>query len=187
MTLDETVRMETAPENAGVGLAYVVGEARDFERVLACDILLDALMGGNESPSSALFSMPVLAVTPRPIFLLDSQAQPVVMFQLRNANDGAARLFMELVESEVRRLVRDGIPRDVLEASLAQMSFDLRERDRGMADGVPLAMNALAGWLYDEEITDILALRRRACPYARRSRGALFRRRARSARMQEQP
>ncbi|MFR4804482.1 MAG: hypothetical protein ACLT98_14895, partial [Eggerthellaceae bacterium] len=29
----------------------------------------------------------------------------------------------------------------------------LRERDRGMADGVPLAMNALAGWLYDEDMS----------------------------------
>ncbi|MFR3274051.1 MAG: peptidase M16, partial [Slackia sp.] len=80
------------------------------------------------------------------------QAQPVAMFQLRNANDGSAQPFMDLVESEVRRLARDGIPRDVLEASLAQMSFDLRERDRGMADGVPLAMNALAGWLYDDDM-----------------------------------
>lgn len=151
VALDETVRMETAPENAGVGLAYVVGEARDFERVLACDILLDALMGGNESPIKRAVLDAGLGGDAT-AYLLDSQAQPVAMFQLRNANDGAARPFMELVESEVRRLVRDGIPRDVLEASLAQMSFDLRERDRGMADGVPLAMNALAGWLYDEDM-----------------------------------
>ena len=151
VALDETVRMETASENAGVGLAYVVGEARDFERVLACDILLDALMGGNESPIKRAILDAGLGGDAT-AYLLDSQAQPVAMFQLRNANDGAARPFMELVESEVRRLVRDGIPRDVLEASLAQMSFDLRERDRGMADGVPLAMNALAGWLYDEDM-----------------------------------
>ena len=151
VALDETVRMETAPENAGVGLAYVVGQARDFERVLACDILLDALMGGNESPIKRAILDAGLGGDAT-AYLLDSQAQPVAMFQLRNANDGSAQPFMDLVESEVRRLVRDGIPRDVLEASLAQMSFDLRERDRGMADGVPLAMNALAGWLYDEDM-----------------------------------
>lgn len=151
VALDETVRMETAPENAGVGLAYVVGQARDFERVLACDILLDALMGGNESPIKRAILDAGLGGDAT-AYLLDSQVQPVAMFQLRNANDGSAQPFMELVESEVRRLVRDGIPRDVLEASLAQMSFDLRERDRGMADGVPLAMNALAGWLYDDDM-----------------------------------
>ena len=151
VALDETVRMETAPENAGAGLAYVVGQARDFERVLACDILLDALMGGNESPIKRAILDAGLGGDAT-AYLLDSQVQPVAMFQLRNANDGSAQPFMDLVESEVRRLVRDGIPRDVLEASLAQMSFDLRERDRGMADGVPLAMNALAGWLYDDDM-----------------------------------
>lgn len=148
---DVVVRMDTAPENACVGLGYVIGEARDFERVLACDVLLDALMGGNESPMKrtlldAGFGGDATA------YLMDSQAQPVAMFQLKNAEPGAARAFMETVEREAARLVRDGIPRDVLEASLAQMAFDLRERDRGMADGVPLAMNALAGWLYGDDM-----------------------------------
>ena len=59
---------------------------------------------------------------------------------------------MEIVEGEAARLVADGIPRDLLEASLAQLSFELRERDRGMADGVVLAMNALSGWLYDDAL-----------------------------------
>ncbi len=146
---DVTASMDTAPENACVGLGYVVGDARDFERVLACDVLLDALMGGNESPMKRAlldegFGGDVTA------YLMDSQAQPVAMFQLKNAEPGVAAAFMEAVEREAAHLVRDGIPRDVLEASLAQMAFDLRERDRGMADGVPLAMNALAGWLYDD-------------------------------------
>ena len=143
------VSMDTAPENACVGLGYVVGQACDFERVLACDVLMDALMGGNESPMKRALLDEGLGgdVT---AYLIDSQAQPVALFQLKNAEEGKAQAFMEAVEREAARLVRDGIPRDVLEASLAQMAFDLRERDRGMADGVPLAMNALAGWLYDD-------------------------------------
>lgn len=148
---DVTVRMDTAPENACVGLGYVVGEARDFERVLACDVLLDALMGGNESPMKRALLEKDLGgdVT---AYLIDSQAWPVALFQLKNAKEGQAAAFMDAVEREAARLVRDGIPRDVLEASLAQMAFDLRERDRGMADGVPLAMNALAGWLYGDDM-----------------------------------
>ena len=146
---DVTVSMDTASENACVGLGYVVGQACDFERVLACDVLMDALMGGNESPMKRALLDEGLGgdVT---AYLIDSQAQPVALFQLKNAEEGKAQAFMEAVEREAARLVRDGIPRDVLEASLAQMAFDLRERDRGMADGVPLAMNALAGWLYDD-------------------------------------
>lgn len=150
---DAVVPMNTMPENATVGMGYVVGTAHDFERVLACDVLLDALMGGNESPMKRALLDEGLggdAVA----YLIDSQLQPVALFQLKGTNleayPDAAQRFRAAVEQQAQRLVREGIPRDVLEASLAQLSFDLRERDRGMADGVPLAMNALAGWLYDD-------------------------------------
>ena len=151
VTLDTQISMDTAPENATVGAGYVIGQARDFERVLATDVLIDALMGGNESPMKrAILDADLGGDTSA--YLLDSQAQPVAMFQLKGAKPAAAHAFMELIESEAQRLVEGGIPRDILEASLSQMAFDLRERDRGMADGVPLAMNALAGWLYGDDM-----------------------------------
>ena len=43
VSLDAVVPMATAPENACVGLGYAIGDARDFERVLAADVLMDAL------------------------------------------------------------------------------------------------------------------------------------------------
>lgn len=146
---DATVEMDTAPENACVGLAYAVGGAHDFERVLAADVLVDALMGGNESPiKRAVLDAGIGGDCTA--YLMDSQAQPAIMFLLRGAHPGAADAFRSIVEDQAAALVRDGIPKDLLGASLAQMSFDLRERDRGIADGVALAMNALAGWLYDD-------------------------------------
>lgn len=151
VALDVEVPMDTAPENATVGVGYVIGAARDFERVLAADVLMDALMGGNESPIKRAVLDAGLGGDAC-AYLLDSQAQPVAMFQLKGAKPGVAHAFMDLIESEARRLAEEGIPRDLLEASLSQMAFDLRERDRGMADGVPLAMNALAGWLYGDDM-----------------------------------
>ncbi len=151
ISLDGEISMDTSPENACVGLGYAIGEARDFERVLAVDVLMDALMGGNESPiKRAVLDAGIGGDATA--FLMDSQAMPVALFELRGAKPGAKRRFMDIVETEAARLVRDGIPRDVLEASLAQLSFELRERDRGMADGVVLAMNALSGWLYGDDM-----------------------------------
>lgn len=156
ISLDNVVKMTTSPENACVGLAYVVGDAHDFERVLACDILMDALMGGNESPIKRAILDAELGGDATG-YLLDGQAQPGCMFVLRNAKPGVAERLMEVVERETKRLVEEGIPRDMLQASLAQMAFSLRERDRGMADGVALAMNALSGWLYsDDDVTTYL-------------------------------
>lgn len=144
------VPMNTTPDNACVGLGYVIGMASDYERVLAVDVLLDALMGGNESPiKRALLDADLGGDATA--FLIDSQLQPVALFQLKNAKPGAAQRFREIVEEQVRALVTDGIPRDLLEASLAQLAFMLRERDRGIADGVALAMSSMSGWLYDEQ------------------------------------
>lgn len=146
---DVQVSLDTAPENAMVALGYVVGPASDVERVMAADILVDALMGGNESPLKRAVLEAGLGGDCMG-YLLDSQASPVVMFVLKNAQPGAAQKFRSLVEDEARKLAEGGIPRDVLEASLAQAAFSLREQNRGIADGVALAMSVLAGWLYDE-------------------------------------
>ena len=44
------VEMATTPDNASVCLAYVVATSNQRERVLAVDVLLDALCGSNEAP-----------------------------------------------------------------------------------------------------------------------------------------
>ena len=146
----EVEYMDTAPENACVGLAYVVGDANDFERTLAVDVLLDALAGGNESPIKRAVLDAGLGGD-FAAYMMDAQARPAVLFTLRNAKEGVADKLRQVVESEVKQLVSEGIPRDILEASLSQLSFALRERDRGIADGVYLSMSALSGWLYSED------------------------------------
>ncbi|WP_282742117.1 insulinase family protein [Olsenella uli] len=144
------VEMATAPENASVGLAYVVGLATDRERVLATDVLLDAICGSNESPLKravldAGLGDDLIAS------LIDGELQPQAMFQLKGARPGVAARFQRLVEDVCGRLVADGIDRTRLSASLAQAEFNLREGDWGSCgDGVALSMQVLSSWLYDD-------------------------------------
>ena len=144
------VTMATATENASVGLAYVIGTAADRERVLATDVLLDALAGSNEAP----LKRAVLDADLGDDFtatLVDGELQPQVLFQLKGAKPGVARRFRQLVEDTCARLAADGIDRTKLEASLAQGEFNLREGDWGSyADGVALSMQAMSSWLYDD-------------------------------------
>ena len=44
------VTMATTADNAAVGIGYVLGTAAERERVLAADVLIDALAGSNEAP-----------------------------------------------------------------------------------------------------------------------------------------
>ena len=144
------VRMATAPGNSEVGLSYVIGTAADRTRVLAADVLLDALCGSNEAPLKRRVLDAGLA-DDFSASLIDGVLQPQVMFCLRGLREGAGARFRELVESTCAELAEAGIPRDKLEASLAQAEFNLREGDwGGYPDGVALAMQAMSSWLYDD-------------------------------------
>ena len=120
ISFDNVVEMATSPENACVGIGYVLGESRDFERVLATEVLLDALMSGNESPLKRAILDAQLGGDCT-AHLIDAQEQPVVLLELKNAKPGVAQQFRELVEGEVRKLVEQGIPRDVLETRHAAL------------------------------------------------------------------
>ena len=145
------VTMATAPSNASIGLSYVLGTAADRTRVLAVDVLLDALCGSNEAPLKRRVLDAGLA-DDFSAMLADGVLQPQALFFLRGLREGAGERFRALVESACAELAEGGIPRDKLEAALAQAEFNLREGDwGGYPDGIALSMLAMSSWLYDDE------------------------------------
>ncbi|MBR3160347.1 MAG: insulinase family protein [Atopobiaceae bacterium] len=144
------VEMATAPENAAVALAYVVGDASQRERLLATDVLLDAIAGSNESPLKRAVLEEGLGDDFVPI-LADGELQPRLVLMLKGAKEGVAERFRALVEDTCARLSTEGIGHDRLAASLAQAEFHLREQDFGSYPaGIALSMQAMASWLYDD-------------------------------------
>lgn len=145
----ERVEMATTPDNALVGMAYVIGDAADRKRLVAADVLIDALMGTNEAPVKKAILAAGLggnAVS----YTSGDLLQPHTLIILQNAKPEVARELRRVIEDECLRLVKEGIPRERLAAILANEEFDLRQRDYGYADGVALACDALGTWLYDD-------------------------------------
>ena len=143
------VTMATTPENAQVGMAYILGDALDRKRIIAADILFEALLGSNEAPVkkailTAGLGGDVLSYTSAACL------QPYELIILQNAKPEVAREFRSVIENECARLVQDGIPRDRLEAVLSSNEYDLRQRDYGVADGVAIACDVLGTWLYED-------------------------------------
>ena len=149
--LDVHKEMQTSPDNACVTEGFVIGTFRDRTRVLACEILCDALMGSNEAPLKRAILESDLGCDVD-CFVYDGLLQPYVVIELRGARAGAAGELTELLKTEFSRMAREGVPRAELSAALDAADFSLRERDSGMADGVALAINAMCGWLYDDEM-----------------------------------
>ena len=110
--------MATAPENACVGLGYVVGDAAQRTRIVATDILLDALMGSNEAPLKRALLDANLADDIQ-AFLADSLLQPFVVVQLRGAKPDVAERFRGVFENTLRHIATRGIDPLLIEASLS--------------------------------------------------------------------
>ena len=154
----QRVEMETTPENALVGMAYVIGQALDVFRTVAADVLFEAILGSNEAPVKKAIIEAGLGgnVTS---YTSNACQQPYEMIMLQNAKPDVARELRCVIEETCRDLVERGVPRDRLEAVISNNEYSLRQRDYGVADGVALACDALSTWLYDDEAaTDALKL-----------------------------
>ncbi len=143
-------RMQTAPENACAGLGFIIGHARERTRVVACEILLDALMGSNEAPLRRAMLDAGLAGDVS-AYLADAVQQPFAVIQLRDLKPGCSQSLLRVVTGELERLAKGGLDHALIEASLSRAEFIMREADFGIADGVALSMAALNGWLYDDD------------------------------------
>ena len=144
------VTMATAPENAACALGAVIGTASDAERLLGANLLLDAIMGSNEAPLKRAILDSGLGRDASG-YLMSDIAQPYVMLQLKSCKPDSAQAFEDLVRSECLRMSREGIPRELIDASLSTFEFACREGNQGTAsDGIELAMASLSTWLYDD-------------------------------------
>ncbi len=151
VNFDVTRTMETAPENACCALGYVIGNVKDRERLMATDILLDAIMGSNESPMKrAILDAGISADAMG--YVADATLQPFAVIQLKGLHEGGAEKLRPIVEAEAKRLAEGGLDHALIEAALSHTEFVLREHDFGTADGVVLAMSCLSGWLYDDSL-----------------------------------
>ncbi len=143
--------MATAPENACMGLGYVIGNAHERTRMVAVDILMDAILGSNEAPLKRALLDAGLADDVQG-FIAEAMLQPFAVIQLKGLAPDAAAKFRPLVEQTLRSLSDGALDHDLIEASLSRAEFIMREHDFGISDGVALAMTALSGWLYDDEL-----------------------------------
>ena len=146
-----TTTMQTTQDNACSALSFAIGSSKDRTRVLAVDILLDALFGSNEAPlKKALLDEKIADDVCA--YLMDGIAQPYILLELKGAKPDTLEHFYELVQSLCHHIAREGIDRNLLEASLAQAEFNLRENEWcSYPDGIALSMQAMNSWLYDDD------------------------------------
>ena len=135
------------PHEVQCALAWYTGDFADRERQLGVEILLDALLGTNQSPLKAALLAEKLGAD-IDLGFDDSTLQPTLELVLRGATEESAEKFAAAVRRAVKKLAEEGIPKELLLASLNAMEFASLERPGSIPDGVLDAIYAATGWLH---------------------------------------
>ena len=143
------------PDEVQCALAWYTGSFADRERQLGVEILLDALLGTNNSPLKAALLAEKLGAD-IDIGFDDSTLQPVLELVLRGADEDSAHRFAPAVRKAVDEVLKEGIPQELLLASLNSAEFASLERPGSLPDGVLDAINAATGWLHTGDPTLLL-------------------------------
>ena len=135
------------PDEVQCALAWYTGAFADRERQLGVEILLDALLGNNQSPLKAALLEQKLGAD-IDIGFDDSTLQPTLELVLRGATEESAAKFADGVRKAAEDILAEGIPEELLLASLNAAEFASLERPGSLPDGVLDAINASTGWLH---------------------------------------
>ena len=135
------------PDEAQCALAWYTGAFADRERQLGVEILLDALLGTNQSPLKAALLEEKLGAD-IDVGFDDSTLQPTLELVLRGATAESAGKFAAAVRRAVDGILEKGISEELLMASLNSTEFASLERPGSLPDGVLDAINASTGWLH---------------------------------------
>lgn len=136
----------------------VIGMFDDRERITAMNVLAKVLAGSNQAPLNKAVLGAGLAEEVS-VEVYDGIYQPWVFIQAKNLEAGNKAKVEEVIFSELKRLAKEGVDRDQLNAALANYEFKLRERETGtVPQGLLYGLETLSTWLYGGDPIDNLVI-----------------------------
>lgn len=136
---------EDTADKTMLTLAKIVAPWSDTVRVTATEILFDVLTGSNDAPlKKALLATGKCQDVG--MSLDNAMAQPYMMLTLRNIADGSEQELRQIIRDTVQQLVKTGLDKDALTASINSSEFSARQP--GEPSGLLRCIHALDAWLY---------------------------------------
>ena len=152
LTEEYSISKDDREENkAFLSLNYAVGKAALREDALGMEILTHMLL---DTPSAPLKNAIIDAKLGKDVSgsYRDTIVQPIFSIMVKNSNEHQVEDFKGVVFSTLRKLVDEGIDRELIEASININEFRLREGGRrGSAKGIMYASDCMKTWLYGGE------------------------------------
>ncbi|WP_251861993.1 insulinase family protein [Clostridium sp. Marseille-Q2269] len=144
---------EKIEDKTYLSLNFSVGKSIDKEAYLAFEILEHILL---ETPSSPLKKALLQSGIGKDVFGVydNSILESTISIIVKNSNNDKIQEFKSVVFDTLKKLVREGIDKKLIESSINLKEFSLREADyQGYPKGLIYNMKSMESWLYDEEPT----------------------------------
>lgn len=139
---------ESSAEKSFLSLNLVVGDTLDTLTNLGLEILTHALF---LSPAAPLRKALIDSGLGKDVdaAIEDDLRQPTFTITMTGSEVNRVEKFYTLLTDEMQKLVRDGIDKTLLQASINLLEFKLREADFGLAPkGLIYGLRLLKTWLY---------------------------------------
>ncbi len=137
-----------------LSLNFVMGEKADLKNTLSKDIISQILIGSEAAPLKKALLEEGLG---EDIFTMDIDGlQSGFGIVAKNTSKDKKDIFQEKVFATLNKLVEEGIDKDLIEASINIVEYNLREVYKIPTKGIMFYMMAMDSWLYDGNPMDTL-------------------------------
>lgn len=139
-----------------ISLNYATEGMPESKDLLAMEILKSCLFDLPSSPLRKAINKANIAMDFGSQF--DSFTyQPYFSVFLKKCSIDVKEKFIEIVETELQKLVKDGIDKELLKSAISKKEFQLREADfRSFPKGLFYALNVINQWNYDfDPVTEL--------------------------------
>lgn len=140
---------EKEDDKTYLSLNFAIGTAYEIEHLLAFEVLENLLLETSASPLKRAL---INANLGKDVFgSFDSGImQPIFSIIIKNSNSGQKEQFEQVVFDTLRDLVKNGIDKSLIEATINILEFNLRESDfQGYPAGLIYNIKLMESWLYD--------------------------------------
>lgn len=144
----EIAEGESEADKTRVAVGFLTSRFDEQEKVVATEVLTDAIASTNQSPLKKVIIDSGLCEDVS-ISSFDSIKQNSITVEFFNVKDGKEDELYSLFEKTVKDISKCGIDKSMLEASLSRLEFKTREKDHGtLPIGIVYAISVLESSLY---------------------------------------
>ena len=139
---------ENAENKYRMAWGNVIGSYQDYEKVIAMQVLSDVLCGDNQAVLNKVLLEKGLAEN---VYLAinDGELQNWCQLEVDHIKEENLDQVKEIVFDTLQTLIKEGIDRQHLEATLAYLELNLKERNfGGYPQGIIFGFQVLESWLY---------------------------------------